>query len=141
MSNDNVRTLRARHQPGATLSAHLRRTVDTAMAQSGYSIRKRLEVSCDIAPRDVDPLCDALRDLHWTAIDRAQDYVARSEDPALVAAYAAIGRMTEDEQSGLIAFMEMAASGALLEGWIAGTLASHAKAHTRAQTRNQRPGR
>lgn len=140
-NGNNLRTLRQRHQPGAALSAHLRRAVDTAMGQSGYSIRNRLEISADIAPRDVDPLCEALRDLHWTAIDRAQDLLGTTEEPTLVAVREVIVNMTEEQKSGLVAFVEIAAGGALLEGWIAGAIATCEKAKTRSKTQQQRPGR
>lgn len=124
------------------LSAAIRRTLDTAMKQSGHSLRRRLETSCAMAPRDVDALTYAAGDLVWQRITQVEHSIADNADEPDVQEFLQVVAAQSDEfRAVLTRLVDSSAVGAFLEGWVAGTIYAFEKADARKHARRGMPGR
>lgn len=132
-------------EPRPRVSAPIRKAIEVAERQSKHSLRRRLEVSCQMSTRDAAALPYHTDQLYAYVVERMMDVWDDDESDLEAARLMRFLRTLQDEDEPLLVelfgLLAMCCSGAVMEGWIAGVIYASEKAQAITHARNGRPGR
>jgi hypothetical protein len=123
------------------MGATLRRTIDIAIRQKDHTLATRFDATCKVPRRDVTSMLDAAHPLYWQAVEMAQNVVSNDEREPAQKLIAYVEAMPDDVANAFASFIDLCASGAFMEGWVAGSIHCQEQRVTRKRTTRQRPGR